>query len=337
MKTRTRAVVLKHVSSALSVFLLLLQLGACASQQHPLGFQEPELRVEPAPRMFWTLKTATGTTTGADTTIPGKGILYVQGTLHLGTPELYPLDNRSFQALAEADLVFAELNPQEMALGPELVRSRMGASMLHDGIALRTLLPSDDVAWLEAFIGTSVFNVLERYEPWVAYSAIDQFAASRLDLDPTQGVDAVIFKEAARLGKHVEGLETAAYQLQLLSSPNLSLQVLLLRDSIREYRNHADALLNLYRAYLEDDRVALERELSSSIARSESFDPALAEFNNALLSERNEAWARRLAGLLDQGQTVYLFAGVAHFVGPGNVLERLEDYGYRLEQPFKRP
>jgi uncharacterized protein YbaP (TraB family) len=102
-------------------------------------------------------------------------------------------------------------------------------------------------------------------------SSILPDGSSRLNLDPGLGVDAAIFKEAARIGAQVEGLETAADQLRLLSGPALSLQVLLLRDSIREYRYHADALLTLYRAYLEDNRTTLEREISASLERSGAF------------------------------------------------------------------
>lgn len=329
MRTRAWAAVLNQGPLALSAFLLLFQFVACTTQQPHSDSLEQALLAKPVPRMFWAVSASPGTT--------GKGLLYIQGTLHLGTPELHPLDTRSFGALAAAHLVFSEMSLRELANVQELVLSRMATSVLRDGASLRTLLPQDDVVWLESFIGASVFDALASYEPWVAYGAVDQFATSRLNLDPGLGVDAAIFKEAAKIGKQVEGLETAADQLRLLSGPALSLQVLLLRDSIREYRYHAEALPNLYRAYLDDDRAALAREVAASIGRSEAFDPALAEFHEALLSTRNAAWAKRLAGLLDEGKTVYLFAGVAHFVGPGNMLERLQDYGYSAAQTMKRP
>jgi len=329
MRTRTPAAVLKQSPLALSAFLLLFQLVACASRQPRSGMLEQASRDKSAPRMFWTVAAAPGAT--------GKGLLYVQGTLHLGTPELYPLDVRSFEALAAAHVVFSEMSPRELESVQELVLSRMATAVLRDGASLRTLLPRDDAAWLESFIGVSVFDALASYEPWVAYGAVDQFAASRLNLDPGLGVDAAIFKEAARIGKEVEGLEPAADQLRLLSGPALSLQVLLLRDSIREYRYHAEALSNLYRAYLDDDRAAFAREVTASIGRSEAFDPALSEFHEALLSARNAAWAERLAGLLDEGKTIYLFAGAAHFAGPGNMLERLQEYGYGAARTMERP
>jgi len=333
MGKRTGQAALNHaplrVLSALSALLFIFQLAACASQQIHTASPGQSQATERAPRMFWTVQAAPEAY--------GKGILHVQGTLHLGTPELYPLDSRSLAALASADLVLAEMSPRELAGVQQLVLARMATATLRDGTSLRTLLLPDDVAWLESFIGSAVFKALESYEPWVAYSAVDQFAASRLGLDPGLGVDAALFKEAAILGKQVEGLETAAEQLRLLTGSALSLQVLLLRDSIREYRYHADALRSLYRAYLQDDRAALEREVSASIERSETFAPALAEFNDAILSTRNAAWAKRLAGWLDEGKTVYLFAGAAHFVGPGNVLARLEDYGYCAAQTLKRP
>lgn len=294
-----------------------LAISSCTSQG---ATQRGEGRGEP--RMFWTLAPeAAGT---------GKGTLYAQGTLHLGRSELYPIDSKSLHKMTETDVILAELSLEELAAAPILMLDRLATAILPGDMTLATLLPADELAWIRAFMGADTFSALARYEPWVALSALEMFAASKAGLDPALGVDASLFEEASRLGKHVEGLETAEFQMQLLSGQAVSDQLLMLRDSIREYREYPDAILGLYEAYRDDNRRVLAAEIGASLARSEVFSPSLRAFNESLLDSRNAAWAQRLHGLLDSGLDVYLFAGAAHFVGDGNVLERLEAYGYNV-------
>jgi len=317
----------RRVSFAVVFASLLASLpAACASL--PDGSVR-EAGPDAPPRMFWTLE--------PDSPESGHGTLHVQGTLHLGSPELYPVDPRSLAALAASDVVLAELSLDEIAAARSLVLSRMASSSLHDGATLRSLLPPDEAAWAETFIGAPVFESLNPYEPWVASTVVDQFAASRAGLDPALGIDAALFEEASRLGKTVQGLETAEIQLRFLAGPALPLQVLLLRDSIREYRDHPATLRALYEAYRDDDRTALAREVIASTRRSAAFAPALAEFNEALLAGRNADWADRIADLLDEGRIVYLFAGAAHFVGTDNLLELLSTRGYRQKAATAHP
>lgn len=309
---------------AFATLLAAAFLASCSGlpPQRAAGGPEPA-----SPRMFWTVAAADGN--------PGRGTLYVQGTLHAGTKELYPLDGRVLGAMAASDIVLAELSPDGMAAAQGLVLDRMASSALPGGATLRALLTPEDTAKAEAIMGAAVFDSLAVYEPWVAYSVLDQFAVARARLDPALGVDAALFAEAARLGKTVMGLETADDQLRLLCGPGLELQALILRDSIREYRDDPDVLGRLYDAYLDDDRDRLDREIEASLERSEAFDRELAGFNDALLAGRNAAWAARLAELLDSGDDVFLFAGVAHFIGGDSVLRQLAGRGYIAVQPAR--
>ncbi len=304
------------LAAAALLLALSITLSSCASQgATKRGDGQSESR------MFWTLESQAA---GA-----GKGTLYVQGTLHLGRSELYPLDTLSLSKMAGSDVILAELSQSELEAAQLLMLDRLAESILPDGTTLMTLLPADELDWIRSFMGADTVETFARYEPWVIMSALEMFAASRVGLDSALGVDASLFKEASRLNKKVEGLETAEFQINILTGQALSDQVLILRDSIRECRDQPKGILKLYEAYRDDKRQQLANEITASVSRSEAAYPTLKDYNESLLDSRNIAWARRLHGLLDSGLDVYLFAGAAHFVGDGNVLERLEAYGYK--------
>ena len=269
------------------------------------------------PRMFWTL------------TAPDGGTLYVQGTIHVGGDELYPVDPEVLDALKSADLVLAELSSGEMERSQSLVLERMANGILDKGATLYDYLSPEESAFLEGVMTADLFKRLAPFQPWVAYSALDAIMAGKSGLDPAKGLDMELYSAASELGKPVVGLESAAAQLDVLTGPPLSTQLLVLKDAIREYRAYPDALKALYDAFVRDDRKGMGREVSASLTRTETFSDELADFNHSLLGQRNVAWAERIVAVSKGKKAVFLFAGAAHFVGDGNVLDLLADRGYK--------
>ncbi|MDX9957362.1 MAG: TraB/GumN family protein [Spirochaetia bacterium] len=287
----------------------------------PVPGDLPAPGIPAGPRMTWTVQGGPA----------GQGSLFVQGTLHLGRDELYPLDERVLEAMAGSEVILAELSPGDLAWSRELVLDRMAEAVLEAGKTLYDLLPAADVAIAEEVMGKENFRRLAIFRPWVAYSAFELFVAGKLALDPEKGVDTALYSLAASMGKTVQGLEDPEFQLDVLVGPSLDIQVSLLRDAIREHRDHPDSLKRIYEAYREGDHRTLAGEMAKSIERSLAFAPELAAFNDSLLAKRNAEWARILDSYLRQGKTVFVFAGAAHMLGAGNVLERLAGMGYTVK------
>jgi uncharacterized protein len=271
--------------------------------------------------MSWTVSSGTAL----------QGSLFIQGTLHLGRDELYPLDERVLDAMAKAEIILAELSPGDLALSRELVLDRMAEAVLGGGKTLYDLLPSADVLTAEDLMGKESFRRLAIFRPWVAYTAFGLSVAGRFGLDPEKGVDAALFSLAASMGKPVYGLEIPEFQLDVLSTPPLEMQLLLLRDSIREYREQPEALRRLYEAYRKGDHRMMVAELEASLKRSLAFAPELASFGDSLLAERNADWVKVLDTYLRDGRKVFVFVGAAHMFGSGNILERLAGLGYSVQ------
>lgn len=270
------------------------------------------------PRMAWTL------------TSPSGAVAFVQGTLHLGSDALYPLDRTVTEALAAADLALGELSSADMERSTGVILERMSFSLLSRGRTLDTLLSAEELAYLKGALGAEGYRFVSVYRPWVAYSYLDGVAAAKAGLSAERGVDAALYAAAASVGKAVAGLESIESQLDVLAGPSEELQTALLRDSVREYRARPEAIGELYEAYRKDDRRGLARAVAEALSRSNAFSKDLAAFNDSLLDKRNKAWAERIDALMKDGKRLFIFAGVAHFVGEGSVLELLKAKGYTV-------
>ena len=279
------------------------------------------LRIPGGPRMFWTVSGGPN----------GRGTLYVQGTLHLGRDELFPLDKKVLDLMASSDVILAQLSPGDLARSRELVLDRMAEAVLEGGKTLEDLIPAADAAIAAELMGRENFRRLAIFRPWVAYSAFELFIAGKLALDPEKGVDAALYSLAARSGKVVHGLEDPEFPLDVLTGPALNIQVLLLRNAIREYKDHPEALKRMYEAYRDGSHRNLANELEASLKRSLAFAPELSAFNDALLKKRNTEWVKVFDSYLRKGKSVFVFVEAAHMFGPGNLLERLSGMGYKIE------
>lgn len=317
-----------NVALAVLALVFLASLGSCSL----LPGSRPGPGVTPAPgkfpasgagdgpRMFWTVSNGPA----------GKGKLFVQGTLHLGRDELYPVDERVLDAMASSDVILAELSPGDLARSRNLVLDRMAEAALEDGRTLYDLLPEADIVSTESVMGKENLRRFAIFRPWVAYSAFELFVAGKFGLDPEKGVDTALYSLAARMGKPVHGLEDPEFQLDVLTGPTLEIQVLLLRDAIREHRDHPEALKRMYEAYRDNKPKVLAKELDASLKRSLVFAPELSAFNDSLLAKRNAEWATVLDSYLRERKSVFVFVGAAHLLGADNVLDQLEEMGYSV-------
>ncbi len=293
-------------------------LGGVAPSGGAPGQSSAAATRQGSPRMFWTLSAPTG------------GKLYLQGTLHLGSDELFPFHTQVTESMKRADIVLGELSSADLDRSQSLILERMSFALLDKSRTLNGLLSPDELAYLEAFLGKEALRNLSLFMPWVAYSYLDGIAAAKAGLDVGKGVDMALYSVAAELGKAVGGLESVESQLDLLTGPQLSTQLLVLKDAIREYKSFPDSIDELYAAYRADDKKKLSKLIDLSLARSQEYSAELGKFNDSIYGKRNAAWADKLAKLLDEGKSVFVFAGVAHFVGAGNVVELLVKRGYTL-------
>ena len=139
------------------------------------------------------------------------------------------------------------------------------------------------------------------------------------------GADSQLFDRAdARRGYEVLALESATAQFALFDSLPQAEQVDLLELTLAEAGDDGRGDDNA-RAWLTGDTYTLERALFETILS----DPQLRE---ALLIDRNRAWAARIDALLDAGDRPFVAVGTAHLLGKDSVVALLQDAGWQVRR-----
>ncbi|MEI7036348.1 TraB/GumN family protein [Fulvimonas yonginensis] len=247
----------------------------------------------------------------ADTTI------YLFGTVHLlphDTDWHFPALDR---ALADSRAMYVEIVDDDQANMTALVL-RYGIDTAHP---LSGLLSPFDRGRLEraarlADVPGGV-AALEVMRPWLAALTLTVAPLTKAGLDPAQGVDRQLRAAMEKAGKPVHGLETAEQQIRFLAEMPQSMQLAMLRSTLRDADRATVDLKAIIEAWKSGDDAALAR-LENDLMRRE--EPQLYQ---RLLVERNATWAKRIEAMLAQPGTVFIAVGAAHLAGPDSVQAQL--------------
>lgn len=256
----------------------------------------------------------------ADTT------LYLFGTVHLlpqDTDWHFPALDK---ALADSQTLYLEITDDDPAHMSTLVL-RHGMDLAHP---LTSLLSPFERGRLERAArlaqvpgGVAALDVMR---PWLAALTLTVAPLRQAGLDPAAGVDRTLRALFEQRGKPVRALESAEEQIRFLADMPQSMQLALLRSTLRDTDRATVDLKAIIEAWKTGDDEALAR-LQNDLMRRE--EPAL---YRRLLVERNDAWARRIAAMLQEPGTVFIAVGAAHLAGPDSVQAQLARAGIVAER-----
>jgi len=256
----------------------------------------------------------------ADTTI------YLFGTVHLlpnDTDWHFPALDK---ALADSQALYVEIVDDDQANMTALVM-RYGMDVAHP---LSSLLMPHDRGRLERAARLAHVPggaaTLEVMRPWLAALTLTVAPLTQAGLDPAQGVDRQLRATMEKAAKPVRALETAEQQIRFLADMPQAMQLALLRSTLRDTDRATLDLKAIIDAWKAGDDEALAR-LENDLMRRE--EPGLYQ---SLLVERNEAWAKQVAAMLQQPGTVFVAVGAAHLAGPDSLQQQLKKQGESVER-----
>jgi uncharacterized protein YbaP (TraB family) len=255
----------------------------------------------------------------------GKATVFLFGSVHLLPEGGFEMPGRLADALADADRVCLEIDPDatDEAATASITLSR---AVDPDGRDLFELLGDDaDRVRARAEAAGVELEPLAMFEPWFAALMLSVTALQSHGYDAQHGVEQVIEAEAKKAGKAGCGLETLDGQLAMLDGLSGSLQTEVLLQAIDEAADIEAKVEPMVEAWRAGDVRGLERSVE------EDFDdyPELAD---TLLYERNARWAREVAQMLEGDRNVLLVVGAMHLVGERGLPALLEKRGYRVER-----
>lgn len=251
----------------------------------------------------------------ADTTI------YLFGTVHLLPNDADWHDATLDRAVADSQALYIELTDDDPGNMMALVL-RYGLDAAHP---LSSQLDADEQQRLrtvatEAGVpgGMQALNVMR---PWLAALTLTTAPLLKAGLDPEHGVDKQLKAQMSAAGKQVFGLETAEQQMRFLADMPQEVQLDFLRSAMRDADKGPTQLIRLIDAWKNGDVATIAR------LEDEDMRQTAPELYQRLLVQRNEAWATKIAALLQQPGTVFIAVGAAHLAGPDSVQAQLHKLG----------
>lgn len=287
---------------------------------------QPKAILEKQPeRMFWKI---TGTDKNGN-----PSAIYIQGTFHFADEKCYPFSEAVLNAFTSSDRIFAEIstegNKELEAKMPEIYQESFTRA---NGRLLSEKLSEADFAYLKQLIGDNLADYCNSFEPWVLNTILDVVIYSFNGFSIEYGIETYFNKLAESSQKNVEGLDTVDCQIEAITFGTYEQQFTNLLNTLEQFKNLEEIkqkALDFYQAYLDGDIQKFE-----SIGFTESDETLTPEeieynelYNQKLIIDRNEKWAKTFEDLLYEGGTTFVYAGALHFVGEYSVFKYMEEKG----------
>ena len=266
--------------------------------------------------------------------------IYLVGSIHIGSSELYPIDRRLRQAFNESDALIVEANlfSQEDGIG-----YYMEKAFFQDGTTLKDVLSDETYEKLVQIL--EVYGMPEEavmlLKPWSLANTLNVFAmANSEDLQQGAesaglGIDMYFMLNALLTQKPIYELEGVKYQTDLFDGLSYEFQEAYLNailDSILEPKTDGSSdssklleeWLSLWR---KGDIDGFAESFSHSSEESEN------ELTSMLFGQRDKDMAAKIIEILESEEkgTYFLVIGAGHLVKDNTVIDLLKEKGYTIE------
>lgn len=183
--------------------------------------------------------------------------------------------------------------------------------------------------WLALMVELKPYNVSEKNLQYMAVPVLYNMLIARHNDRLNHGDDSYILskemmdktfvKEATNLNKKIYRLDKDPSLtpdcVDRLFAEEIKESLLVRQNNFERYQR----LTSIIKAYKAGDGVQLYRLQKESTTQ-------------CLLSERNHRWLDIMEKAFAENESLFIVAGVAHFVGPDNLIDLLLKRGYRVER-----
>jgi hypothetical protein len=251
---------------------------------------------------------------------------YLYGTIHMIGKDDYFLTDATKNAFETSQRVAFEIDMEDMMDFSKLMPLMMKAFMTGD-TTLSDLLSEEDYLIVKAHFETIGLPMMfvERIKP-MFLSMMGQ--GDMLSMDTEEGSSEVVsyemefMKMAQEKGKPIDGLETAEFQMSMISdSIPYDVQAEMLLETIQSEEESAgqfDEMVKLYKAQDIDAMQSLMDE-----------EEGISEYGDLLLVQRNRNWIPIMSEMMKEGP-VFFAVGAGHLGGKEGVIALLRAEGYTL-------
>lgn len=291
---------------------------SCATSDKKEEHNVKAVLIEHPERMFWEIK-------------KDNASIFILGTIHFADRNFFPLEERILEAFDSSGRLVSEIGglKEMMSVPAQMQRKILDHINMEPEKNLQNFLSKEDAELLKTEFGEERANVLFMLDPWVLTVGVTELIYQKAGLNSAESIDLYLMTRAK--DKKIEGLEDVASQLKILSLGTFEEQLDILNDTIEELKNPdkgINQIEKLKKSYLSNNRSEIEKMLMEMMSvPQKASNQSRRKFIDALLKDRNILWAEKFADYLNAGETVFVFAGAAHFLGEDSVFEQMRKNG----------
>ena len=252
----------------------------------------------------------------------GEAELYLFGTFHLLPTDLEWQNEPIVAAMAASDTLVLEADTSNEAEIGTLIQKY---AFNPEGKTLRSYFKDDEVERIDAALkpwGMSVDGAAA-LKPWFVSLQAGLTAMFSLGFDPDSGVEQVFLAVAERNAMALGYLETGEAGIRALADHPDPVQADILLASMEDLVHIEQMTGQMIEAWSQGDIAAVAEILNTSMARTP-------ELIDAVLYERNRNWIGPLKTMLESDGKYFVAVGAGHLAGKNNVIQLLENEGYRI-------
>ncbi|HXI88357.1 MAG TPA: TraB/GumN family protein [Parvularculaceae bacterium] len=254
--------------------------------------------------------------------------IYLLGSFHILPRDLVWHTDYIDRAFKAADAIWFEAELDTPEARQRITQIVMTDGFNKGGAKLSDTLSKEDGALLNKIVAEVglPMKAVDVMRPWYAFLAISvQFIASK-GFDPDAGVEATLLSEARAAHKNLHFFETADQQLGLFTSLPSETEKKLLTVTLEDWEEQTSELGKLYTAWRTGDVRAIDALMNESMR-----DEAPSVFA-VLVTNRNAAWADKIAKEMSGSGKELIVIGAAHLVGKNSVPALLAAKGFDVER-----
>lgn len=236
----------------------------------------------------------------------------------------FPLPAEFDHAYAAADNLILEVDPESME-DPQIAMQLMKSGRYTDGRSLKDVLsPKAYSALVEQGRKSGLPSaVLNGFKPGMAVMMVSLQELTKIGVTQ-EGVDMIYAKRAKKDRKPIHSLETAAFQIEMITSMGEGLESEFVLYSLRDLEQIETFFDELIRAWRSGDNAALVKLFVDDMRE---FPDVYAK----LIVNRNKNWLKQIEPMLKTPETELILVGAGHLVGPDGLLKELAGAGCQVE------
>ena len=255
-----------------------------------------------------------------------KHSVYIGGTIHVLSPDDYPLPAQYDKAFAAADKLVFETDIA--AVNSIDFQQKLMAQMVYaDGTTVDKVLKPQVYAALKQHLAERNVPVeaLAQLKPSMIALTLSVMELQAMGFT-SEGVDQFYANKATDAGKKQAWLESPDEQLTFLVNLGKDDESAMIDYALKDVAQMPEMINKLRSSWLAGDMQAM------ADATIDDFKANYPQVYQDLLVSRNKRWMPQIKQMLNDEEVEFILVGALHLAGPDSVLTQLAEQGYTIEK-----